>query len=87
MDGKLIGEQLAVVVREFVEKKLADSTARIASLERRLAELEGAHAKTVEAHNATVTTTNSLERRVSRHGEHLGNLETKVRMIERGTAR
>lgn len=78
LDWEALGGALAKATREHVAKELRARDARIATLEKQVAEL-------LDVQKGNVATMNSLERRVSRHGDHLGHLETKVRKLERGT--
>lgn len=74
---KTIVERMAQTTREHVEKALQSRDAKIAELERRLAEL-------VDVQKGNCATMNSLERRASRHADHLARLETRTRSMERG---
>lgn len=78
MNVKEIGDLVISAVRSHVAKAIAPQSERIDELVRRVAALESGAAKA----NAQGE---SLERRVSRHAEHLGRLETRTRAAERGT--
>lgn len=80
--AKGIAEALGRATRENIDKALQPRDERIATLERQVAELKAGAEKHTEATNSGASFANSLERRASRHAEHLGRLEDRVRALE-----